>query len=488
MSHPNRKPEPRAMRSATRYRGPVSAAVLLAILLVGSAAAAADHPYLLDSSVRHSKALFDVAALDSRAPRPSSATTYHVATTGSDGNPGTESRPFRTVQKAVGAVAAGDTIKVHAGTYDGVVVIRKSGSKEGPIVLMAAGDGEATLSAAFPKLDCGKRSPTAERTVQILGGADDWTIRDLSVVNGIVIQAPGKQVLENRNFSDRTLPGHGAERDSAGAEKVLGSFGIDPSDRIHLINLDIRGRGLLTIGARHGELANSRIHDIDCGTGAGAWFNRFSDFWNVHDNHVYNVAASEEHYMSEGIRLGSGSSYNLVERNVVEHLQGPGRGITADVGASWNTYRANRVDDAAINFSEQAAGWGNQYLFNVSQNARRVGYQVYGVGGMDEARREAAKLRRKGPSKTSEPKPEGNSTPRFLLYQCNDSRNDPIAFSGGAFTESKFLDNNFPTARLSEKLLSAWQSSRNVWDGSGGPPPAQPSTASFGSCRAAAGT
>ena len=42
----------------------------------------------------------------------------HVATNGSDssGN-GTESNPYRTLQKAETKVNAGDTVYVHAGTY-----------------------------------------------------------------------------------------------------------------------------------------------------------------------------------------------------------------------------------------------------------------------------------------------------------------------------------------------------------------------------------
>jgi hypothetical protein len=425
--------------------------------------------------------------------RAGSASVYHVKTTGSDSNPGSESRPFQTVQKAVSVAGPGDTIQVHAGTYEGVVSIRRSGERNAPIVLMGAGDGVATLAADFPVRDCSERAPTHDRTVQIVSGADNWVLRDLSIVNGILIMAPKTQSLDNPDFSNRALPGHGAAPDSAAADKVLPSFGIDPSDFIRLVHLDVRGRGLLTIGARHGELADSRIHDIDCGTGAAVWLNRFSDGWHVHDNDVRSVAASHEHYMSEGIRLGSGSSYNLVESNVVEHLQGQGRGITADVGASWNVYRQNRVNDAAINFSEQAAGWGNRYLYNVSQNARRTGYQIYGIGGMDEGRRQAAKLRRKGTLKKqarveaeAEGEGGGNSTPRYLLFQCNDSQGDPVAFNAGDVAESKFLDNNFSVIRLSEKLQGSWSSRKNVWDGSSGLPSERPSTSSFSSCRAQA--
>src|SRR5215475_15183317 len=43
--------------------------------------------------------------------------TYHVSPTGSDYNPGSESRPFRTIQKAADSVKPGDTVLVDDGVY-----------------------------------------------------------------------------------------------------------------------------------------------------------------------------------------------------------------------------------------------------------------------------------------------------------------------------------------------------------------------------------
>jgi hypothetical protein len=48
---------------------------------------------------------------------PAVATTYVVATTGSDTNPGTLDLPFATITRGVQAAAAGDTIFVRGGTY-----------------------------------------------------------------------------------------------------------------------------------------------------------------------------------------------------------------------------------------------------------------------------------------------------------------------------------------------------------------------------------
>ena len=46
-----------------------------------------------------------------------SVTTYYVATSGNDVNPGSQSQPWKTIQKAAAVMHAGDTVLIHAGTY-----------------------------------------------------------------------------------------------------------------------------------------------------------------------------------------------------------------------------------------------------------------------------------------------------------------------------------------------------------------------------------
>lgn len=67
------------------------------------------------------------------------AATYYVATTGSNSNPGTEERPFRTVAHATyQLVAPGDTVYVKNGTYvENMILIRHSGTAAAPIRMLA---------------------------------------------------------------------------------------------------------------------------------------------------------------------------------------------------------------------------------------------------------------------------------------------------------------------------------------------------------------
>jgi hypothetical protein len=69
------------------------------------------------------------AAATSISPAAVTA-TYHlyVSTTGSDSNPGSQSRPFRTIQKAANVAKAGTAVHVAAGTYSGNISTKVHGT------------------------------------------------------------------------------------------------------------------------------------------------------------------------------------------------------------------------------------------------------------------------------------------------------------------------------------------------------------------------
>ena len=73
-------------------------------------------------------------------PAIASAATYYVSTTGSDTSSGTQTAPWKTIQKAANTMAAGDTVIVQAGSYASErVSVAKSGSSGAPITYQAQG-------------------------------------------------------------------------------------------------------------------------------------------------------------------------------------------------------------------------------------------------------------------------------------------------------------------------------------------------------------
>jgi len=384
---------------------------------------------------------------------PAGPRSYHVAKTGSDANPGTASAPFKTIQRAVGMVAPGDTVLVHAGTYPEVVTIRKSGTATARIRLLGAGDGEVVINPSLPTVSCESESAARDRAIQFLEGPDYWTVRRLTIVGGIFISGGNTADLD-RHIPDRTLPGRGSY-DPAASATLLEGLGVDAADGIRIAENKITRRGILTNAARWGRVRANEVYNIDCGTGAGIWINRFSDFWKVHDNFVHHIPPSLHHPMSEGIRHGSSSSYNRVENNLVEDLAGNGRGITTDVRASWNVIRNNVVRRTKQGINEQTGGWGNQWLGNLLEDQREYGFNVDGKDKYLTV-------------------PDAG-VPAMTVAKCNVSVRPGLAgLSVGALQHGVFELNAFPTVDLAKALVTYWVPAGNTWEGEAVLPPLTP--------------
>jgi hypothetical protein len=62
---------------------------------------------------------------------------YYVSPKGNDANPGTETQPWQTIQKAADTLIAGDTVYIRAGTYHERVVPQNSGEVDKYITFVA---------------------------------------------------------------------------------------------------------------------------------------------------------------------------------------------------------------------------------------------------------------------------------------------------------------------------------------------------------------
>lgn len=73
--------------------------------------------------------------------------TYYVsAEEGSDTNPGSEEKPFKTIQRAADVMQAGDSCLIAGGIYRETVQLKTSGKEGQPIVFKAMQDNDVVIS------------------------------------------------------------------------------------------------------------------------------------------------------------------------------------------------------------------------------------------------------------------------------------------------------------------------------------------------------
>jgi len=132
------------------------------------------------------------------------ATTYYVSTTGTDANPGSVSKPWRTIQKAANTLAPGDTVLVRSGTYNERVTVGVSGTTN-QYITFAAYPGE------YPVVDgTGLTPPNYESALFWLTGNFYIVIQGFDLRNyitsnqnatpaGIYVEGPSHdiQILNN---------------------------------------------------------------------------------------------------------------------------------------------------------------------------------------------------------------------------------------------------------------------------------------------------
>ncbi|MBA2718576.1 MAG: right-handed parallel beta-helix repeat-containing protein [Chloroflexi bacterium] len=95
-----------------------------------------------------------------------------MTTNGSDANAGTQASPWRTLQKAANTLVAGQTVYIHAGTFDGFAMTR-SGAADRPIRFIGY-PGDARPIVTGSRVDIIRLSGIHDVTVEglIIEGAD----------------------------------------------------------------------------------------------------------------------------------------------------------------------------------------------------------------------------------------------------------------------------------------------------------------------------
>jgi MYXO-CTERM domain-containing protein len=227
-----------------------------------------------------------------------SASTYHVATTGSDSAAGTHTAPFKTIQRAADAVAAGDTVVIHAGTYTGFVV-DATGTAAAPVAFK--GDGTVNING----------SATTDRDAVHIEGASYVIVEGLTVTGAT---RAGMSALDSHHITFRK-------------NKVdqNGRWGIFSS---HVADFTVEDNEVSRSGTEHGIYASNEA-DRPIIRRNVIWGNKMC---GVHMNGDINFG-------------GDGVISNaLVENNVITNNgSGGGSGINGD-GVANAVIRNNVLD------------------------------------------------------------------------------------------------------------------------------------------------
>ncbi|WP_323144152.1 right-handed parallel beta-helix repeat-containing protein [Massilia phyllosphaerae] len=269
-----------------------------------------------------------LATLTSATPNATTS-TYHlyVATTGSDSNTGTQAAPFKTINKAASVAKAGTTVHVAAGTYNGNVSTKTSGT--------------ATARISFVS--------DTKWGAKIVGTGSEamWTNNGNYVdISGFDIRGPGR--LGILNYASNTLVANNHIHNLTLSGGCTGDGGAG------VVNA--------TYGSTNGDMIGNVVHDIgtpgSCNGVQGLYSSNTGG--KIMNNVVYRVS-------SFGIHLWHAASGTTIANNTVfaNGSAGMGGGIVIGVGDSPGGVLLNNV----------------KVLNNIVYNNPRGGIQQYCYSG-----------------------------------------------------------------------------------------------------------
>jgi hypothetical protein len=151
---------------------------------------------------------------------PAFAATYYVSPAGNDANAGTQTSPWRTIQKGHDVAVAGDIVYVRGGTYilSKEIAITRDGVEGSPIQLLAY-PGELPVLDGISMTNSGDSDIRLGKPIKMLG-ANWWIIDGFEVKRG-----PGGGVIiseaSNNNIIRRLKVHHNGRLSSSYARKLL---------------------------------------------------------------------------------------------------------------------------------------------------------------------------------------------------------------------------------------------------------------------------
>jgi hypothetical protein len=300
-----------------------------------------------------SDAAWGAGALPAPLP-PSTGTRRYVSLDGSDSNPGTEARPWRSLQRALELARPGEQILVRGGTYSGTAVGPDLGGGYGNSILAspqgAPGQpitlqpypGEQVTIVAFISLP---RAAWFRMTGFIVDGAGappnaaGVSLGNTSYNHPHHVELSYNEIRNFRPTGDSKSMG------------ILHHSGTDTAligNRIHHIgSKTFYDHGIYMNRGRRVVVANNVIWDITGGYGLHIWGD-FDDSWVIH-NTVYGSAAS-------GFTIGGNDDRGKPDRTVAANNLLAGHAAAAN---GQQGYAAMEYQPGVGNSVRRNLGWSN---------------------------------------------------------------------------------------------------------------------------------
>ncbi|WP_228059837.1 right-handed parallel beta-helix repeat-containing protein [Plectonema radiosum] len=246
--------------------------------------------------------------MDEKIDSPSEKSEYYISPNGSDENPGTKEKPWKTIDYAVSkdsAVKAGDTVLVQPGVYTELITLDKSGNQElGHITLKA--NGKVTLKDPDPI-----KGDFREGVIQS-AGEGYWIIDGFRIENtswaGISLRDANNMIVQNNHtfetgasgiivLPDSYYKGGEAEvtskdikvvdntieranwrwtgrGDTRGTQEALSIWGVDGFEVANNIVKEGKREGIdAKTGSRNGSIHNNTVTDVAKVSGTPGGYN-----------------------------------------------------------------------------------------------------------------------------------------------------------------------------------------------------------------------
>ena len=227
----------------------------------------------LNSQIPANATSADQAPSAATEPTSASASDYFVSPSGSDSNPGTEKKPWKTIQKAANLVTPGSTVSIKAGTYYERINMKVSGTKNGGAITFKNYNNDKVI------IDGSKSSASKQEDMIHISNKNYIKLIGLEIVNNV-----------NKN-TDYLITGIGIWGKGEGIEirdcKIHHIWYTNNSDESGAIGIAVYGmngtepiKGLIIDG--------NEIWDLKCGNSETVALNGNVDGFQFTNNYVHD--------------------------------------------------------------------------------------------------------------------------------------------------------------------------------------------------------